>query len=98
MRAAPPFDARLSGLDAGEREAIALALDLPADLVLLDETKGRAAAAELGLIVSGTLGVIERAVPRGLLDLAAALGRLRETSFRASPKLLQSIREGPPRR
>ena len=54
-------------LDAGEAEAIALALDLTAGLILLDERRGRHAAARLGLNVAGTLGVLIAAKDRGLL-------------------------------
>jgi predicted nucleic acid-binding protein len=54
-------------LDAGEREAISLALTKSADLVLLDERRGRKAAREHGLAVSGTLGVLDRAAEQGLL-------------------------------
>lgn len=48
-------------LDPGESETLALALDLSADLVLLDEKDGRHAAQQLGLRVMGTVGVLIRA-------------------------------------
>jgi predicted nucleic acid-binding protein len=53
------------GLGPGEAEAIALALELPADLVLLDERDGRAAATRAGLRVTGVLGVLLRAKMQG---------------------------------
>ena len=84
---------QLAGLDPGEREAITLALSLKADLVLPDEAKGRRVADQHGLSVCGTLGVLDQAASRGMLDLDEALARLRRTSFRASPKLLESLRE-----
>jgi predicted nucleic acid-binding protein len=46
-----------ASLDAGEAEAIALALELSADLILLDEKDGRSVAARAGLRVTGVLGV-----------------------------------------
>jgi len=61
VRPSPEIDATLRQLDSGEREVIALALSTKADSVLLDERKGRQAAGERGLRVSGTLGVIRRA-------------------------------------
>lgn len=81
------------GLDAGEREVISLGLDVKADLVLLDEARGRRAAVEQGLAVAGTLGVLQRAARRGLVDLPDAIERLRRTSFRVSPRLLESLKE-----
>ena len=54
-------------LDAGERSAIAAALTLGA-AVLVDEKRGRAVAAQLGLHVLGTLGLLVRARDAGLID------------------------------
>ena len=54
-------------LDAGEAEAIALAVENKADLILLDERIGRRAAQRLGLTTIGTLGVLIAAKDRGLL-------------------------------
>lgn len=45
-------------LDAGEAEAIALAIEMQADLLLLDERRGRAAAKQSSLAVTGLLGVL----------------------------------------
>lgn len=52
-------------LDRGEAETIALALELGADLVLLDEREGRHAAQRLGLRVAGVVGVLLEAKSRG---------------------------------
>jgi predicted nucleic acid-binding protein len=51
----------LSDLHKGEAEAIALASDLSADLVLIDEQEGRRRAANAGLAVTGVLGILLRA-------------------------------------
>lgn len=90
----PPaaLPAEVTSLDGGEAAAIALALATEADLVLLDERKGRRVARDLNLRVAGTLGVIESAAARGLLRLPDALDALAKTSFRISPKLLQYLR------
>jgi predicted nucleic acid-binding protein len=48
-------------LDNGEAEAIALAVELPQSLLLVDEAEGRQAALQLGLDFTGTLGLLLRA-------------------------------------
>lgn len=78
-------------LGAGEREAIALALSLKADALLLDERKGRREALARGVTVSGTLNVLEQASERGLVDLPKAFGALLQTSFRASTEIIQAM-------
>jgi predicted nucleic acid-binding protein len=55
-------------LDAGEAEAIALAQELAADLLLIDEHLGRVTAARLGVRVIGLLGVTMEAKHRGLIQ------------------------------
>lgn len=86
-------DSKLSGLHQGERDAIALAQYLRADALIIDERRGRQEAETRGLIVIGTLGVLASARERGLVDLAKAIDRLRQTNFHASPKLLATILE-----
>ena len=97
VRTAPEIDPTLRQLDSGEREVIALALSIGADSVLLDERKGRHAARESGLRVSGTLGVICLAADQKLITLNDALDRLEKTNFRVSPRLLNRLRGGAPR-
>ena len=50
-------------LHSGEAEAIALATDLKADIVLIDEQEGRQLASKAGLAVTGVLGVLLRTNP-----------------------------------
>jgi predicted nucleic acid-binding protein len=73
-------------LDEGERAAIALAKAIRADLILMDDRAGVAIAYRHGLTVTGTLGVLDLAARRGLLDLAAAFAKLRATNFRYPPR------------
>jgi predicted nucleic acid-binding protein len=56
-------------LHSGEAEAIALALEMKADELLIDERDGRVAARQLGLSVVGVLGVLLRAKHAGQVNL-----------------------------
>lgn len=77
-------------LGPGETEAIALAQELKADWVLLDERKGSREAEGRGLRVAGTLGVLEEAGARGLLDYMTARDRLvNETNFYVNEEVLR---------
>lgn len=49
---------RATGLDRGESEAIILTDELSADVLLMDEAKGRAVSFQMGLKVMGTIGVL----------------------------------------
>jgi predicted nucleic acid-binding protein len=84
-------DEALSKLDAGERDAIALAEELLADQLIVDELLGRREAERRGLTVVGTIGVLREASEEGLLDLRIAIERLRQTSFHISPAILASL-------
>ncbi len=55
-------------LDRGEAEALALAVELKVDLLLIDERKGRIIATRLGLTHIGLLGALVEAKQRGLLS------------------------------
>ena len=70
-------------LGAGEREAIALAEELVADAVLLDDWAARLEAQCRHLTVLGTLRVLADAAEKGFADLRLALHRLQHTNFRA---------------
>lgn len=78
-------------LDDGERAAIALAVSLRAELLLMDDRAGVAAARARGLAVTGTLGVLERAARRGLVDLAVAFDDLKTTNFHTGQALLDML-------
>ena len=81
-------DAALAYLDLGEREAIQLAQEQHADLLLIDERKGRLEAKRRGLITTGTLGVLLSAGELELMDPKLAYRRLLvETTFRTSANL-----------
>lgn len=78
-------------LGAGETEAISLAKEQNADLVLIDDRKARRTAQERGLNVAGTINVPESAAKRKLVDIAVAFDKLQQTNFRVAPRLIQEI-------
>ncbi|MCX7916422.1 MAG: DUF3368 domain-containing protein [Verrucomicrobiae bacterium] len=66
-------NAFIASLDRGEAEAIALALEMRADCVLMDERKGRRLAKAQGLRVLGLVGVVLLAKRAGLIASAGPL-------------------------
>ena len=80
-------------LDAGELEAICLAQEIKATAVLMDDKAGRNAAIHCGLAVIGTIGLLEQASARGLLDLPQVMERLRQTNARLNPDLVHAALE-----
>lgn len=78
-------------LDPGEHEALSLAVELNADLVIIDEQDGRTAASSLNLPFIGTIGIIITAVQQNVLtknEAQEALMALSQTNKRIHPKLL----------
>lgn len=59
----------LLDLDPGEQEAIALAVQLAADVIVLDDLAARRAARHLGLTLTGSAGLLVRAQRQGLLEV-----------------------------
>ncbi len=85
------IDRGLAQLDPGERAAIALAASVSADAVLMDDRAGVAAARARGLEAFGTLGLLQRAARRRLVDLPGALARLVATNFHIRQELLDAL-------
>lgn len=92
-RSVPASIARNPTLDAGEAEALALALEIHADAVLMDERSGRTLAVELGLIPIGVFGILVRAKQSGHLATVAPVMEdlLVKARFRASPELVREV-------
>jgi predicted nucleic acid-binding protein len=84
-------DAGLLRLDAGERDAILLAEELGADQIIIDEIRGRWEAKRRRLPFTGTLGVLSAGAEQGLLDIRAAVDRLRQTNFHVASEILDRV-------
>ena len=78
-------------LGPGELAAIALAEELFADALLIDDRDGRREAARRRLPVLGTLRVLADAAEQGLLHLRVAFDRLAHTNFRADEQLVHRL-------
>ena len=80
------------GIDAGEAEVFALAVEHDARLVILDENKGRQRATKIGLKVKGTLGVLLEAKEEGLIvAIKPLLIQLRANGIRLSESLINKV-------
>ena len=89
--AVPSNDPSLAELDAGEKAAIALATEVNADLLLMDDRRGVRAARSKGFRVAGTLAVLSMAARRNLLNLAEAFDRLKLTSFHYRQEIIDQF-------
>jgi predicted nucleic acid-binding protein len=99
------LDIEVPGLDEGERDVIALAEEVNAGLLLIDDRIGARVGLERGLIITGTLGVLIEAAQAGLVSIEHLVRKLQETNFRATPELYDRAVElarmqspNPPRR
>jgi predicted nucleic acid-binding protein len=82
-------------IDRGESSAIALALETPDSTIILDDYKARKIADHLGLIFTGTIGVIIKAKLNGIIpSIKPLLEKIKQTDFRLSADIeLQALKE-----
>jgi predicted nucleic acid-binding protein len=82
------------GLHRGESEAIALAVERGADLLLIDERQGRLTASSMGIPLIGTLGVLVAARERGEIEaVGPLLEALRGAGLWLSDELVARVLE-----
>ena len=92
LRAVLPGMVMRRALGDGEREAIALALEIHAGIVILDDLPARRIAQSAGLNVVGTVGVLLAAKRAGLIErIRPELDSLLATSFFLSPDLYDQL-------
>ena len=78
-------------IDKGESSAIALAIETPNSVIILDDLKARKVAAKFKLTFTGTIGVIIKAKLEGhITSIKPILKKLKETDFRLSIDLENS--------
>ncbi|MBS1538493.1 MAG: DUF3368 domain-containing protein [Bacteroidetes bacterium] len=77
-------------IDKGEASAIALALENPNSTVIIDDFKARKVAQQLGITITGTIGVIVKAKLLGIIpSIKPILQKIRQTDFRISKEIEQ---------
>jgi hypothetical protein len=82
----------LQRLDPGEQAAILLAQSLDANLLIVDDLAARKVAQQLGITITGILGILGEAAKQNWISFPEMLDQLlQKTNFRASPKLIQDL-------
>ena len=75
-------------IDKGEASALALSIDLPNSIIVLDDHKARKVASKINLSYTGTFGILLRAKKNGIIkELKPIVEKIRNTDFRFSDEL-----------
>jgi len=79
-------------VDLGEASAIALAIEISCDYIILDDIAARKLAEKIGLPVKGTVGVLLTAKQAGIIPLFRPyLDLIQQTNFRLSQQLAEQF-------
>jgi predicted nucleic acid-binding protein len=84
----------LATVDIGEASGIALAIESEDCLLILDDLKARRLASELGLHITGTIGVLIDAKHSGIIPaIKPMIDKIKGTNFHLTHELLKKISE-----
>lgn len=86
----------VTGLDAGESEALVLYREKKADILLLDERKGRSVAKKMSVEYIGTMGILMLAFDEGIVtaeEVRETLEKLLRCDIRLSRRLCNKVLE-----
>lgn len=79
-------------VDLGEASSLALAVETKNSLLILDDKKARKLAQTLGIVTTGTLGILLKAKQSGYIQsIKVVITRLKETDFRISDRIVKEI-------
>lgn len=79
-------------VDLGEASALALAIETPQSLLIIDERKGRKLAKDLNIKIIGTLRLILMAKQKGFLSsVTETVSELRKANFHLDRKIVNRI-------
>ncbi len=81
-------------LEIGEATSIALAVETPDCILVIDEKKGRRTAISLGLAITGTFGILMKGLEAGFIDEPETIvERLEKVGFRISEGLKDGMKD-----
>lgn len=79
-------------VDKGEASAIALAVETPSSMLVIDDLRGRKLAKQLNIQFTGTLGLLLKAKQLGVISLLRPiLQKVQLTDFRISDQLIAGL-------
>jgi len=79
-------------LDPGEASSIGLAVELKNCLLIIDESKGRKISRELGISITGTLGVLLTAKQKGIItSLKPIINKINASDFWLSEEIITKV-------
>lgn len=84
-------DQVMRNLEEGEEADIALAIELHADLILMDDRESVRVARSEGFRVTGTLGILAMAAEHRLVNLRDAFDSIKQTSFHYQQELMDEF-------